>query len=255
MEGEGRVERLDTPRALLKLHHVLLCPPLAEGALGVELPPLIVEAMRHLVGEDGADGAVVAGLPIRRGEERLLQDPCGNEDAVFIVRIERIHLRRRRRPPPSALNRSRKALEGMLDVPLVQHVPVPHKVPCEVNGGVVGEDRGEAHREKHVRQLVRRLGLGIGLHPGDMQDVVLKHIPQPVQHVSGLLHDVLAEVALDEDLAEVVRQRVVHALEALVPPWDGGLLAYHHLLQLCSHLEELLGEIGAEDEGDAELEV
>ena len=60
---------------------------------------LVVEAVGHLMAEDGANGAVVARGAVGGREEGLLQDACRNEDAVLVVAVEGVDHGWRRRPP------------------------------------------------------------------------------------------------------------------------------------------------------------
>ena len=70
-----RIELLgDAIAALVEILQVVRRPPVLQIALGVELRALIVEAVRHLVADHGADAAVIDRV-IRFGiEKRRLED-------------------------------------------------------------------------------------------------------------------------------------------------------------------------------------
>ena len=59
----------------LYLSASLFGPPVAQVALGVELAALVVEAVRHLVADDGAHGAVVHARR-RRSDRRTAAAEC-----------------------------------------------------------------------------------------------------------------------------------------------------------------------------------
>ena len=64
------------------LGFVVLRPPVAQRAGGVEAAALVVEAVAHLVADHGADAAVVHRIVGVEVEERRLQDGGGEDDLV-----------------------------------------------------------------------------------------------------------------------------------------------------------------------------
>src|SRR6185437_9746230 len=67
-------------------------PPVAQVALGIELAALVVKAVGHLVADDDADRAVVAGIVALLIEERRLEDAGGEDDLVelgFVIGVDR----------------------------------------------------------------------------------------------------------------------------------------------------------------------
>mmetsp|Transcript_31134 Transcript_31134/g.99919 ORF Transcript_31134/g.99919 Transcript_31134/m.99919 type:complete len:334 (+) Transcript_31134:1558-2559(+) len=185
------VVQLDhTACPLLERVFVRVGPPLLHPPLRVELPPLVVEPVGHLMPQDRPDRPEVARSSVGGGEERLLQDARRHEDSVLVVAVKRVHHGRRRRPPPVALHGAREPRERVVDVPLVEPVPVLHEVAGEGEAAVVRPCRGEADGEEHVGQLVGGEGLGLVVHPRDLQDLFLEHVPDPAEHVLGLRQDV-----------------------------------------------------------------
>ncbi len=74
---EGGVLRAELLGALLERLAVGFGPPVAQRAIGVDLAALVVEAVRELMADDAADGAVVdRGIGVRI-EDRRLQDAAG----------------------------------------------------------------------------------------------------------------------------------------------------------------------------------
>ena len=78
----ARILIRDAARALFERRAVGRGPPVAQVALGVVLPSLIVEAVGQLVADDRPDGAVVGGGVAARPVERRLQDPGREVDVV-----------------------------------------------------------------------------------------------------------------------------------------------------------------------------
>src|SRR5271165_753547 len=68
--------------ALLKSGAVRRGPPVLNVALGIELAPLVVEAVRHFMADDHADGSEIDGRVLGIVEERRLQDAGGKVDVV-----------------------------------------------------------------------------------------------------------------------------------------------------------------------------
>ena len=93
----------DRTRAFLKFLGGLRCPPIAQVAFGVELPSLIIEAVRHLMADDGANPAVIHCLVGVRIEERRLQNAGWKHDFVHVRVIISVH-RWRRHPPVGAID-------------------------------------------------------------------------------------------------------------------------------------------------------
>jgi hypothetical protein len=80
MSSTDRVLRIlvaDALGALSKLLGVALRPPVAQVPRAVELPSLVVEAVRELVADRAAGVAVVRGVVHLRVVERRLQDARG----------------------------------------------------------------------------------------------------------------------------------------------------------------------------------
>src|SRR5205823_10319207 len=77
---------------------VLRGPPLLEIAARVELPSLIVEAVRQFVADDGAHAAVVDAGVALDAVERRLQDAGGEVDVVLERVVVRVDGRRRHAP-------------------------------------------------------------------------------------------------------------------------------------------------------------
>src|SRR5437762_4071549 len=93
VEHRVRIElRCDQTRSCLELRQIGGTPPVAEIALRVELRALVVEAVSHLVTDDGAHAAIVDGVVGVWIEERGLHDASGKHDLVhrgIVVRIYR----------------------------------------------------------------------------------------------------------------------------------------------------------------------
>ena len=66
--------------------------------VGIVLPALIVEAVRHLVADDRADAAVVDRVVRLRIEERRLQNAGREHDLVHVRIVVGVHGRRRHAP-------------------------------------------------------------------------------------------------------------------------------------------------------------
>ena len=71
--AEARILVRDTVRAFLELGCILRSPPVAQVAVGIELPPLVVKAVRQFVPDDGSDGEADSkarnGAGCRKGRE------------------------------------------------------------------------------------------------------------------------------------------------------------------------------------------
>src|SRR6202162_1774343 len=89
---------LDTYSAGLVVLQVLGRPPFPLVSLRVELAPGVVEAVRHLVADNGADAAVVDRVVGGGTEKRGLQDPGGKHDLVAGGLVVRVDRRRRHLP-------------------------------------------------------------------------------------------------------------------------------------------------------------
>ena len=94
-----RIELLgDAIAARAEILQVLRRPPALQVAVRVELRALIVEAVRHLMADHGADAAVVERV-IRFGvEKRRLENSRGENDFVVQRRVVGVDRRRRHSP-------------------------------------------------------------------------------------------------------------------------------------------------------------
>src|SRR3546814_10494867 len=98
-EGAGRslITRIlstETLRLRLEARGVLLRPPIAHRAAGVDLAPLIVEPVADLVPDHRTDRAIVDGIVHPFAEEGRLQYAGREHDLVFepAVKIGRAHV-------------------------------------------------------------------------------------------------------------------------------------------------------------------
>ena len=82
---EGVKLIFDAGGALLKIFQVFGRPPVAQISLGIVLAALIVEAVGHLMADDGADAAIVERIVGLRIEEGRLQDAGGKYDFVQLA--------------------------------------------------------------------------------------------------------------------------------------------------------------------------
>src|SRR5437660_12666156 len=78
----------NTVRARNELGAIRGCPPVAQVTVAVELAALVVEAMRHLVADDGSGSAVVKRHVTAGVEERRLEDTGRKIDAVVLRAVE-----------------------------------------------------------------------------------------------------------------------------------------------------------------------
>src|SRR3954470_14680006 len=88
---ERRVLLIDTIDALLERPCISRSPPIAQIALRIELPALIVEAMCELMANHGADAAEVYGIVDGLIEERRLQDSRWEVDVVECGAVVGVH--------------------------------------------------------------------------------------------------------------------------------------------------------------------
>src|SRR2546430_7799664 len=91
MHASERLElRILCPEALgacLELRRIVLRPPVAKRAGSIDLPALIVEAVRHLVTDHPTDGPVVDGwIGIDRKSTRLNSSHSQISYAVFCLK-------------------------------------------------------------------------------------------------------------------------------------------------------------------------
>src|SRR6185312_9691068 len=84
--------------AFLKSLGIFSGPPVMEVAVGVEQPSLIIEAVRELVPDHGANAAEIHGIIGLKVVKRRLQDSGGKVDIVFAGIVVSIHRRRRHLP-------------------------------------------------------------------------------------------------------------------------------------------------------------
>ena len=109
----------DALRARLELRQVFACPPILEVPFWIELGSAVVKAVRHLVANHHANGAVIdriVGLWIK---EWPLQDACRKNDFVHRWIVVSIH-GRRRHSPLGAINRFADLFHLPIDF---EHVP------------------------------------------------------------------------------------------------------------------------------------
>ena len=115
--------RHDPLRPLREPPGVFRGPPVAQVALGVELAPLVVEAMRELVADHRPDRPVVDRIVGRWVEIRRLEDPGREHDLVERRVVVGIH-GRRRHPPLGLVHRTAdlRELAPLLELARLQHV-------------------------------------------------------------------------------------------------------------------------------------
>ena len=196
----------DPPRALLVVCRVTGGPPVAQVALGIELAAAIVEAVRHLVPDHGADATVVHGIVPRRVIEGRLQDARREVDAVERGVVEGVHGRRRHEPLA--------AIHGLAElVDIAFHLDPRRTQP-------VGVERAPEFQTGVVAPLVRiadalfeRLELNHGLlpglraHPVERRDPISERRLEVVHHVERALarrgREILDDVGLAEQVAEI----------------------------------------------------
>src|SRR4029077_15886978 len=84
--------------SLVEILFVLRRPPIAQIALRVKLAAFVIEAMRHLVADDGSHRAVIGSVIRFRIEKRRLQNSSGKNDLVHFRIVISVHCRRRHAP-------------------------------------------------------------------------------------------------------------------------------------------------------------
>jgi hypothetical protein len=90
-EGPVGVELGGEPRSrLLELREVRRGPPVPQSPLGIEHRSLVVEAVAHLVADDGADRPVVDRRGRERVEEGRLEDGRRKVQAVVERKVHRV---------------------------------------------------------------------------------------------------------------------------------------------------------------------
>ena len=91
----------DTLGTLIKLLTVGRRPPVFQVALAIELPALVIEAVRQFMPDDGPHRTVVHRIIPAGIEERRLQNPGGKVDVVHLRIVISIHCRRAHAPFPA----------------------------------------------------------------------------------------------------------------------------------------------------------
>ncbi len=130
-----------------EVREVLLRPPVLQATFGIELRARIVEAVRDLVPDERAGGAVVHGDGAARVEIGRLQDRRREVHGVHHRQVHRVH-GLRRHDPLGAVHRLAELREAELVLEQLHAVPVAD--------GVVRRD--------HQRAVVEPL-VGIAPHP------------------------------------------------------------------------------------------
>ena len=114
--------------ALFERLGVAVGPPVLEVALGVELPPLIVEAVGQLVADHRAGAAEVHRGVRLRVVERRLQDAGGEVDVVLERVVVRVDRRRRHAPTRSCRPACRSCSGCALELERVRALRVAERV-------------------------------------------------------------------------------------------------------------------------------
>ena len=204
LDGVEVVDEDTSP--LLEAGGVVSRPPVLEVAVLVVLAALVVEAVGHLVANDHADGAVVAGVVGRHVKEGVLEYAGGEAYLVgggVVVGIDGLG-----RHEPLV------AIDGLAG--LGEHVVVlegvgagdvgPVRVVLHAEGGVVAPPLGVANLDAEGGEFLEGLGLGFLAHPGEAPDAVAEsglEVSDESFHAGlGLGREVAGDVHLAHGLAE-----------------------------------------------------
>ena len=243
VEHRVRAELIRHPvRALLVARRVIGCPPVLEVALGVELSAAVVEAVRHLVADDRPDAAVIHGVIPGRIEERRLQDPGREIDAVEGRTVEGVHRGRRHEPFP-AVHRLADFARVALRLPLRACVMIGDEPGAgDRDAGVVSPGVGVADLLLECMELLQGPRPRGVAHPLERLDAVAERRLEIAHHrqraLSGRRRELLPHVRLPEQVAEVA----VRPAQAALPARQNGLRSRQHRLEA----EVLLGERAAQ---------
>ncbi len=186
-------------------------PPVAQQAVAVARPPLVVEQVRNLVADDRAHGAVVNRRIGVRIEGRGLHDG-GEEDDLVPRRVGvGIHqeyrlqedpvIRVPRQPAEVFLADQSEAAAGVAD-----RVAAPH-----IEGARVAPDLGVEQLDTDLGELVAGPGAGFRRHPFELRQPRVEGGDQVVDHRLGRGLGVGRHVALDVGLAHHVGERALLA--------------------------------------------
>ena len=211
----------------LEVRVVSGCPPVANGALGVEVRAFAVEGVGDLVADDGADGAVVGGVGRRGIEERRLQDGGGEVEAVVERKVDGVDGLRIHAPL--------LAIDGLADaaelVVILEELGAPDVaeeiVGTNLEAGVGAEGVGIADADLQRAEFGECFGLGGGRHPCDRFEALVIDGEKVGDEALGLraglgreeargveLADGLAEVVVEEaDGADVARALLLRSAE------------------------------------------
>mmetsp|Transcript_28869 Transcript_28869/g.60636 ORF Transcript_28869/g.60636 Transcript_28869/m.60636 type:complete len:694 (-) Transcript_28869:662-2743(-) len=190
-------------------------PPLLQPPLPVVLPPLVVEAVGHLVAEHGADGAIVARVGVLRAEEGRLQDPRRDEEGVLggvVVGVDHRDGRGPRVPPRLAVHGRTRAGGGQdVEVDGVDE----ELVLQQLQGRTHWPPAGVAHLKVHLVQLLHGLVARLGVHPRQLLQVRRKRLADLLEHVGRRVLGGVGKVGLDEELGDVDAEGALRHVVAL----------------------------------------
>ena len=214
-------------RALIILSLVFSCPPVHQIAVLVELTALIVEAVAHLVADDGSNSTVVADIISLWIKEWGLQDGSGEVDAVEQRVVESVHRLRCAThlglidglaPVFTQLGGTClffDADEVLYEVLILADINILlHILPLV----------GVAHINIYSMQLRQRLGLGGVAHPGILIQTVLEGLLQVFHQTMHALLAGLREILLDIELTDGLAQMATDHIDGTLP---AGLLFLH----------------------------
>ena len=167
----------------LVLRRVLRRPPIAEIALRVELASLIVEAVAHLVADDGTDASVVHSV-VRIGvEERRLENAGGKLDLIQGCAVRGIH-RRRHHAPLRPIDGFAEPGPAALPIPFVRGSDVLIiSARFDEQGRVITPRVRIGDLAKECIQLRGCLLLGRGAHPIEPGDPLAEGAHEIVDHL------------------------------------------------------------------------
>mmetsp|Transcript_49930 Transcript_49930/g.124151 ORF Transcript_49930/g.124151 Transcript_49930/m.124151 type:complete len:550 (-) Transcript_49930:300-1949(-) len=230
--------------APLILRRVRWLPPVIQVALVIILPPLVVEAVCHLVADDCPHRPKVDGI-VRLGvEERRLKDGRGEDDLVEVGVVVGVDLLRQHQPAAPVGRRVGEAhLARVLEGPRAQHVAqvvALHHLQLRVIDPLVGVPDLDAEL---IHLLDGALPRG-GAHPLHLVQPLLQRLPHALHRLERALLCVLREVFAHVDLANRLAERLLDEPHRPLPPRFLLLLPLQRLgVELKVAVDEFLRQV------------
>ena len=221
-------------------------PPVVHVPVGVVLASLVVEPVRDLVADDGADGAEVnrgigAGV-----EKRRLQNRRREHDLVEHGVVVGVDLLRRHEPALAIHGRVDARQHARVLEPLRREaVGVVRRVRDNFQLIVVGPDIRVADLDAEARHLLQRLCLCRVAHPRQLAQPILHGVAHALDEPHGGVFRVFRKVSLDVLLSDEFTDGAVGLRHHPLPPGLEFLLAVEFLAEEGEVLvDKVVGEGG-----------